>query len=92
MDIADRKHAEEELRVANEQLNLAIRGSNLGGLDVDMAPGGDYRRDPVRFINIWEQLGYDPAEFPTDALASRALGHPDDLPRVDAAVRGLSGR
>src|SRR5207244_1180329 len=31
-------------------------------------------------------LGYDPAEFPTNASASRALGQPDDLARVDGAV------
>jgi PAS domain S-box-containing protein len=85
-DISDRKRAEEALRVANEQLDLAIRGSNIGVWDVDLAPGSDYRREPVRFINVWEQLGYDPAEFPTDAPASRALGQPDDLARVDDAV------
>ena len=74
------------MRVANERLDLAIRGSNIGVWDVDLAPGSDYRHEPVRFINVWEQLGYDPAEFPTDASASRALGHPDDLARVDGAV------
>ncbi len=85
-DITDRKHAEDALRVAGERLDLAMRGSNLGIWDLDLAPRGDYRRDPVRFINIWEHLGYEPAEFPLDAAASRGLGHPDDLPRVDAAV------
>ena len=85
-DISDRKRAEEALRVANERLDLAIRGSNIGIWDLDLAPGSDYRHEPVRFINVWEPLGYDPAEFPTDASASRALGHPDDLVRVDAAV------
>ena len=63
-----------------------MRGSNIGIWDLDLAPGGDYRHDPVRFINVWEPLGYDPAEFPTDASASRALGHPDDLVQVDRAV------
>jgi PAS domain S-box-containing protein len=86
VDVTERKRAEEALRVANERLDLAMRGSNIGIWDVDLAPGSDYRRDPVRFVNVWEQLGYDPADFPTDAVASRALGHPDDLPRVDAAV------
>ena len=85
-DITDRKRAEEALRVAKEQLDLAIRGSNIGIWDLDLPTGGDYRNGPVRFVNKWEQLGYDPAEFPTDASASRALGHPDDLVRVDAAV------
>jgi PAS domain S-box-containing protein len=85
-DVTERVRAEEAARVANERLDLAIRGSNIGVWDVDLAPGGDYRRDPVRFINIWEQLGYDQAEFPTNASASRALGHPDDLARVDTAV------
>jgi PAS domain S-box-containing protein len=81
-DITNRKRAEEEVRVANERLDLAMRGSSIGIRDLDLAPGGDYRHDPVRFINVWEPLGYDPAEFPTDASASRALGQPDDLARV----------
>ena len=76
VDITERKRAEEAVRVANEQLDLAIRGSNIGVWDVDLVPGSDYRRGPVRFINVWEQLGYDPAEFPTDASASRALAAP----------------
>jgi len=85
-DITDRKRAEEALRVANERLDLAIRGSNLGIWDLELAPGGEYRHGPARFINVWEPLGYDPAEFPADASASRALGHPDDLMEVDRAV------
>ena len=85
-DISERKRAEEAVRVANERLDLAIRGSNIGIWDLDLAPGSEYRYGPVRFINVWEPLGYDPAEFPAHASASRALGHPDDLVQVDRAV------
>lgn len=85
-DVTERRRAEEALRESEARLDLAMRGSGIGIWDLDLAPGGDYRRDPVRFVNIWEPLGYDPAEFPADAVASRSLGHPDDLLRVDAAV------
>jgi PAS domain S-box-containing protein len=85
-DICDRKRTEAELRVVTERLDLAMFGSKIGIWDLDLDLGGDYRCGPVRFVNVWEQLGYDPAEFPADAAASRALAHPDDLPRVDAAV------
>ena len=63
-----------------------MRGSNIGIWDLDLAFDGEYRDVSVQFINIWESLGYDPAEFPSDAIASRDLTHPADLARVDAAV------
>jgi PAS domain S-box-containing protein len=85
-DISDRQRAEEALRVANERLDLAMRGSNIGIWDLNLASDGDYRDVSVQFTNIWESLGYDPEEFPSDAKASRDLAHPADLVRVDAAV------
>ena len=63
-----------------------MRGSNIGIWDLTWPPAATTADGPVRFINVWEPLGYDPAEFPTDASASRALGHPDDLAQVDRAV------
>ena len=85
-DISDVKRAEDELRVANDRSTWPC-GSDIGIWDVDLAPGGEYRFGPVRFINVWERLGYDPAEFPGGAEASRALGHPDDLVEVDPPSR-----
>jgi PAS domain S-box-containing protein len=85
-DVTDRARAEEAMRVATERLDLAMRGSNIGIWDLDLALAGEFRDAPVRFVNLWEHLGYANEEFPADATTSRALGHPDDLPRVDAAV------
>ena len=36
--------AEEAVNVVKEQLDLAMRGSNLGIWDVALTPGSDYRR------------------------------------------------
>ena len=90
-DVTEHEEALAAVRLANARLDLAIRASNLGGWDVDLSAGGDYRRDAVRFFNIWEGLGYDPCEFPCAASASRALSHPDDLPAVDRAVGACLG-
>ncbi len=38
-DITERKQAQEELRLANARLDLAIRGSNVGIWEIDMPDG-----------------------------------------------------
>src|SRR5262249_1830706 len=55
-DITARRRAEEELRLANARLELALRGSNIGIWEVD-APDGDSRHGRVYYVNLWEQLG-----------------------------------
>src|SRR5262249_13340991 len=49
-DITERKRAEAELRVANERLDLALRGSNIGVWENHM-PDGDLRASRVKLIN-----------------------------------------
>src|SRR6516165_9194935 len=54
---AERKDVEEELRKANERLALAVRGSNVGIWENDLADG-NYRTGRIHCTNILEQLGY----------------------------------
>src|SRR5205814_770681 len=84
-DITGRRRAEEERRVVNARLELAVRGSNIGIWESDM-PDGDHRRGRVYYVNIWEQLGYEP-DSPPDNETGMALVHPDDRAPVEEAIR-----
>src|SRR5262245_44730398 len=85
-DITAGKQLEEELRQANARLDLAVRGSNVSIWEIDM-PDSDYRNGQVHYLNVWEQLGYDPAQSSTDHATWRALWHPDDRERLERAVQ-----
>jgi PAS domain S-box-containing protein len=85
-DITGRRRAEEELRLANARLELAVRGSNIGIWDVDM-PDGDPRHGRVSYVNIWEQLGYECPDVPPDQETGMAPLHPDDRPLLEEAIR-----
>src|SRR5262249_7897795 len=85
-DITGRRRAEEELRLANARLELAVRGSNIGISDNNM-PDGDFRHGRRSFVNIWEQLGYERPDLPTDHETSMALVHPDDRAPLEEAMR-----
>src|SRR5262249_45659416 len=86
IDITRQKQAEEELRKANDRLDLAIRGSNVGIWENDMT-GGDYRSGRVHTINILEQLGYATPESDLDNQTVVASIHPDDRGWVEQALR-----
>jgi PAS domain S-box-containing protein len=85
-DITERKRAEEELCRANERLALAIRGSNVGIWENDMA-GGDYRAGRVHCTNIREQLGYSAPESALDYETVVAPIHPEDRGPMEQALR-----
>jgi len=86
-DISDGKRLEEELRLANERLYLAVRGSNLAIWEVEM-PDGLIEKGRVTLVNAWESLGYDPAEAPTDFASVFALAvHPKTRPASVARFR-----
>jgi PAS domain S-box-containing protein len=82
----EREQAERELRKANDRLALAVRGSNVGVWDNDMA-GGDYRAGRIHCTNILEPLGYPPPESALDYQAVVAPIHPDDGERMEQALR-----
>src|SRR5262249_36856985 len=62
-DASMRRQAEEAeeaevLRRANERMELAVRGSNVGVWEIEM-PDGDYQRGRHHYMNFWEQFGYE---------------------------------
>jgi PAS domain S-box-containing protein len=86
IDITRQKQAEEELRKANDRLALAVRGSNVGIWENDMA-GGDYRTGRVHCTNVMQQLGYPAPESAIDYQTVVAPIHPDDRRRMEQALR-----
>lgn len=69
-------------------LDLVLLGSNLGTWDWDV-PSGE-----VAFNERWaEMLGYELDEIEPHVRAWEHLVHPEDMPRVDAALQAhLEGR
>jgi PAS domain S-box-containing protein len=85
-DITASKLLEKELRQVNARLDLAVRGSNIALWEFDM-PDGRIESSHLTFINVWELLGYDFGEGPTDFASAIAVGvHPDDRERFLRAV------
>ena len=83
--VLQRHRADEAMRLAHARLDLAVRGSNIGIWEIDM-PDGVPQNGRVRFINIWEHLGYDGAGSPTDFATPMTLVHPDDAGMVQHAL------
>jgi PAS domain S-box-containing protein len=85
-DVTQRRRADEAeaFRRANERMELAVRGSDVGVWDVEM-PDGDYRRGRRHHVNVWEQLGHDGP--PSGSVNALDGAHPDDRARVEGAVR-----
>jgi PAS domain S-box-containing protein len=86
IDVTEQKRAEAELRKANDRLALAVRGSNVGVWENDMA-GGDYGTGCVHCTNILEQLGYPAPQSAIDYQTLVAPIHPDDQGRIEQALR-----
>jgi PAS domain S-box-containing protein len=92
IDITSQKKAEEELRKANDRLGLAVRGSQVGVWENDMA-GGDYWTGRVLCINIMEPLGYLGPAAAIDWDSATAPIERADLARVQQALCDyLAGR
>jgi PAS domain S-box-containing protein len=83
-DITTDKQLEEELRQANERLDLAVRGSNVGAWESEILDG-DYRPGRRHYVNVWEQLGYEGP--PAGGRSALDEAHPDDRARVEEAAR-----
>jgi PAS domain S-box-containing protein len=86
MDITGRRAKEEAdaLRRANERMERAVRGSNVGVWEIEM-PDGDFRHVPSHYVNLWEQLGYEGTPHGKETLEGEM--HPDDVAPVKEAVR-----
>ncbi len=78
-ELAERRRAEEELRDREEQVELALKGGDLGLWDLHV-PSGE-----AVFNDRWsEMLGYEPGEIEASYASWAALLHPEDAPRVRA--------
>jgi PAS domain S-box-containing protein len=86
-DITERKRLEREVGESRERFELAVRGSSDGLWDWDVTTGTVY------YSPRWlSQIGYAEGELPGEVSAFRGLIHPDDLPRVNAAIADAHGR
>jgi PAS domain S-box-containing protein len=82
LDITMQKQMEESLRKSEERFAAAVRGANDGIWDWDIATGAVYYSPRCK-----ELFGYREDEFP-DRIESFLMSlHPEDLPRVERAVR-----
>jgi len=80
-DITERRAAALALREAEARWKLALEGSGLGVWDWDIASGKVY------FSPIWKaMIGYAEDEFPDRVEAWESHVHPEDRPRVAAAL------
>jgi two-component system sensor histidine kinase/response regulator len=85
-DVTQRRQADEAeaVRRANERMDLAVRGSNVGVWDLEL-PDGDYNRRRRQYLNVWEQLGYDRPPAGRESALDEA--DPDDRAHLEEAVR-----
>ncbi len=86
-DLTDRESVINRLKVTEERLALAVKGSDLGLWDWDIPSG------QVIFNDRWaEMLGYKKEELPHDISTWEKLVHPDDklivLPILEAHLKG----
>jgi PAS domain S-box-containing protein len=87
MEVAERIAAEQALRVSEERYSLVIKGANEGIWDWDVLSGSTYLSPRLKNI-----LGYADDELPNDRDVWLSRLHPDDYPKVMAALnRYLSG-
>jgi PAS domain S-box-containing protein len=85
-DVTERRQTEEELRLANDRVDLAVRGTSIGIWEIDM-PDGDYRHGIGHHVNIWEQLGYERPDSPADHVTGMVPIHPEDRGPLETATR-----
>jgi PAS domain S-box-containing protein len=84
---AARSSAEAELRATEERYLLALRGSEDGLWECELATGA------MQFSPRWAgMLGFEPGELGSDRAAWRSRVHPDDRAAFEAALqRHLAG-
>jgi PAS domain S-box-containing protein len=87
-DISDRARAQQELRISQERLRLALDSTEDGLWDWNVATGECY------FSPRWlEMLGYQPGDLPDDISAWAPLVNPEDQDRVSEELqRHLDGK
>ncbi len=86
-DISDRKVAEQSLRESEERLALALQGTSDGIWDWDLVQGTIWRSPRLQAL-----LGMSGGPLPDLPEAVRALVHPEDRERLEAAIGEHLGR
>ena len=81
-DIVERKRAEESLRKSEERFDLAVKGTNDGIWDLDVATGKNYWS-----ARLYELLGYEDEEISANLDAFQSRLHPDDRAYALKALR-----
>ncbi len=84
IDITERRHAEVALKESEARLRIALSAAEMATWDWDLAT------DTVTWSrNLAEMSGM--SENPADYDAAMSSVHPDDLPRVEAAIAASLG-
>ncbi|MBN1484880.1 MAG: PAS domain S-box protein [Chloroflexia bacterium] len=83
-DISERQLAEEALRESEERLKLALEGAEVGLWDLDMTAGPE--GEGMMVTGLVDFLGYAPEERVSTEEGWRRMMHPEDWPRVEAAL------
>ena len=77
LDITEHKQTEKELELSKEQLEMVLKGADLGTWDWNFQTG------EVKFNKRWaEMLGYTLDEIDPHLRSWEKLVHPDDMPGV----------
>ncbi len=93
LDISERKRLEAELSQAHARLELAVRGSNITILELNM-PDGVLENGRWEVVVFSDQArGYDRSDWATEFAVAMARVHPEDRKQVDRAMRAhLTGQ
>ncbi|HMG22948.1 MAG TPA: PAS domain-containing protein, partial [Kofleriaceae bacterium] len=88
VDIERLKVAEEQARIAIQQLRLATDLSGVGVWGYELGDDGDIATATVGFDGVSEALGYDVDDLPPSLpVRLAAIVHADDQPRMHAALQ-----
>ncbi|MFT3699321.1 MAG: PAS domain S-box protein [Kofleriaceae bacterium] len=87
IEITERQHLEEQLKLAKDRLELGLRSSGLGLFDIDLSATGPDRHTA---INIVEPMGYDTAD---NSRSGELLLYEEDKPALGAHLHAyLTGK
>ncbi|WP_128694131.1 PAS domain S-box protein [Methanoculleus taiwanensis] len=84
-DVTDQVRAREQCRSSTESLNLLLRNARDVIYRIDLVPERRYSYVSPAVAAV---TGYTPEEHYRDPDIGRKMVHPDDLPLLDASIRG----